>query len=409
MRIAHVTDFYLPRLGGIEMQVSDLAQRQLARGEDAHVVTSSPGSGPCIRGTSVPVHRVTEGLAHPHALHPLAVREGIRLLERLRPDVVHGHLGVASPLSFFLARAAARRGIPTIVTVHSMWAGVHPIMRTMDLLGGWSDLPIVWTAVSRAAAGPVAGVLPPTTTIHVLPNGIDQEPWRLATPPAEPDGELVLAAVMRLARRKRPMALLKVVRSAQDELDRLGDPTRLRLLVAGDGPRQKAMQTYLRRHGLTDQVELLGRVDRGIVHDEVLGRAHAFLAPADLESFGIAALEARCAGIPVVAKSHSGVGEFVHHEAEGLLCDTDADMASAVVRLVREPGLRARIAEHNRTATCRVAWDSLLDATAAAYGLAAEQAGAAGGPGRHGGTGTGGAGRAGRARTEPAPPLAAGR
>ena len=64
-----------------------------------------------------------------------------------------------------------------------------------------------------------------------------------------------------------------------------------------------------------------------------------FVAPADLESFGIAALEARCAGLPVVAKSSGGVREFVRDEVEGLLCDTDEDMVQALVRLAlrRDP------------------------------------------------------------------------
>ena len=65
----------------------------------------------------------------------------------------------------------------------------------------------------------------------------------------------------------------------------------------------------------------------------MLGRAHVFVAPADLESFGIAALEARCAGLPVVAKSSGGVREFVRDGVEGLLCDTDEDMVQALVRL----------------------------------------------------------------------------
>ncbi len=374
MRVAHVTDFYLPRLGGIEMHVADLTERQQQSGHDVHVITSSPAAATCPRGSSVPVHRVTERFSRPHAMHPLSVREGVAALERLRPDVVHAHLGVASPLAFFVARAAAQRGIPTVVTVHSMWAGVRPIMRTMDFLGRWSQLPILWTAVSRAAAGPVAAVLPPGTTIHVLANGIDQDQWRLASPPPPPDDVLVLAAVMRLARRKRPIALLAIVRDAQTELERLGDPTRLKLVVAGDGPRQGAMTAWLARHQMTDAVDLLGRVDRQTVHDQVLGRAHAFLAPADLESFGIAALEARCAGIPVLAKSGGGMGEFIHDEAEGLLCDTDADLSAAIVRIAREPGLRARIAAHNRDAVCSVAWTPLLRATEAAYALATRQA-----------------------------------
>lgn len=365
MKIAHVTDFYLPRLGGIEMHVSDLSKRQRALGHEVAILTSSPGRCP----HEVHVHRVTNDFRRPHALHPLAVRAGIAALERLAPDVVHAHLGVGSPLAFFLARAAARRGIPTVVTVHSMWAGVRPIMQTMDVLGGWSDLPITWTAVSRAAARPVAAILPAGTQVHILANGIEQRDWRLPAP-LETPGELTLVAVMRLARRKRPIALLRMLQHAQQALVAVGDPTVLRLVIAGDGPRRSAMEGWIRRHGMEERVSLLGRLDRAAVHD-LLGRSHAFLAPADLESFGIAALEARCTGVPVIAKRQGGVGEFVRHEQEGLLVDSDADMVDAIVRLAREPALRRAIAEHNRTAACPVAWAPLLAATDAAYALTA--------------------------------------
>lgn len=362
MRIAHVSDFYLPRLGGIETHVAELAELQRSRGHEVHVVTSTPGRA---SAGNRRVHRVTDALPRPRALHPLAVREGLLTLRELDVDVVHAHLGVASPLAFFLARDAARRGTATTVTVHSMWAGVAPIMTAMDALGGWSSLPIVWSAVSGAAADTVRRHLPPDRPIRILSNGIDQDRWRSPAPP-EPSGELVLASVMRLARRKRPLALLRIVHGAQQALDRLGDPTRLRLLVAGDGPRLTAMESHLRRTATTDTVTLLGRLERDEVH-RLLAKAHVFLAPADLESFGIAALEARCTGVPVVAKSSGGVREFVRHGQEGLLCGSDDEMVAAIVRLAREPGLRQRIAEHNRTSDCLVTWRRVLHATDTAY------------------------------------------
>ena len=43
MRIAHVTDVYLPRLGGVELQVHDLAERQRAAGHETVVLTTTPG------------------------------------------------------------------------------------------------------------------------------------------------------------------------------------------------------------------------------------------------------------------------------------------------------------------------------------------------------------------------------
>lgn len=362
MRIAHVTDFYLPRLGGIETHVAELAELQRSQGHEVHVLTSTPGeAGPH-------VHRVTQSLARPHALHPLAVHQGLRVLRSLDVDVVHAHLGVASPLGFFLARSAARDGVATTVTVHSMWAGVAPIMAAMDAAGGWSSLPIVWSAVSAAAAEPVRRHLPPGRPIRILANGIDQDRWRLPAPADSPD-ELVLVAVMRLARRKRPLALLRIVDRAQRSLDAAGDPTVLRLLVAGEGPQQRAMQDRLARTRMGGRTTLLGRLERDEVH-RLLGRAHVFLAPADLESFGIAALEARCSGLPVVAKSSGGVREFVRHGREGLLCASDAEMSEAIVRLARDPALRRRIAEHNRSTDCPAAWGPVLQATQAAYDTA---------------------------------------
>ena len=44
VKIAHVTDFYLPRLGGIEMQVAELTGRERAAGHEVHVITSSPAA-----------------------------------------------------------------------------------------------------------------------------------------------------------------------------------------------------------------------------------------------------------------------------------------------------------------------------------------------------------------------------
>ncbi|HEY3605375.1 MAG TPA: hypothetical protein VGL04_11950, partial [Sporichthyaceae bacterium] len=63
LRIAHVTDFYLPRCGGIELQVRDLATRQVAAGHRVTVLTSTPrpaGDDDCAVGAGVVVHRLAE-------------------------------------------------------------------------------------------------------------------------------------------------------------------------------------------------------------------------------------------------------------------------------------------------------------------------------------------------------------
>ena len=245
--------------------------------------------------------RLTDGFRRPHVLHPGGLPAGIRAVLAGRYDVVHAHVGVGSPLAFFVARAAARAGIPVVLTVHSLWAGVRPLMAAFDLVGRWQ--PPADRLDRRERGGGGAG--PPAAAPRPAGHGDPRRdrPAPVAWPGGTRGGRgAVLAAVMRLSLRKRPFALLRMVREAQA---RLGSGTRLHLLVAGDGPLLRWVQASARRHAMTSSVTLAGRLDRGAVR-ELLRGAHVFVAPADLESFGIAALEARCAGLPVVAKASGG-------------------------------------------------------------------------------------------------------
>ena len=122
---------------------------------------------------------------------------------------------------------------------------------------------------------------------------------------------------------------------------------------------------------MTSWVSLAGHLPRGEVA-ALLARADVFVAPAILESFGIAALEARCAGVPVVAHAGSGVADFVRDGREGLLAQDDDDMVRALVRLANQPELRAQIARHNRRVRPPMDWSSVLDLTEQAYRRAAE-------------------------------------
>ena len=115
MRILHVTDCYLPRLGGIESHVADLVAQQRSEGHDARVLTPTPsGTGAAdpdwVTRVSFPRVSVTgAGGATRQVLDALA-----------GADVVHAHVSVFSPFAFGIARRAASRDVPTLVTVHSL-------------------------------------------------------------------------------------------------------------------------------------------------------------------------------------------------------------------------------------------------------------------------------------------------
>jgi glycosyltransferase involved in cell wall biosynthesis len=364
VKVVHVTDFYLPRLGGIEMHVSDLAQRQVDRGHEVAVLTASPSAGHVDGTDDVRVVRLTDRLPpRPSVWHPAAMFVGAAALRRERPDVAHIHVGVGTPLGFWAARSAVRAGIPTLVTVHSMWSQVRYVFRMLDLPGGWSRLPIQWSAVSDAAAGPVRRMLPPEREVALLGNGIDAERWTTSRGlPAE--DRVLFVSTMRLAARKRPLALLDMLQRARAQVP---EAVRLELDVLGDGPLRPKVESYVAEHGMGEWVRLSGRLTRDQIHERYAS-ADVFLAPADLESFGIAALEARCAGLPVVAKRHSGIAEFVRHGEHGLLAGSDDEMVDHLVALATDAGLRKDLSGTGGTAPSE--WSNVLDRTHELYDAA---------------------------------------
>jgi len=92
-----------------------------------------------------------------------------------------------------------------------------------------------------------------------------------------------------------------------------------------------------------------------------------YVQPSIRESFGLAALEARTAGLPVVARSQTGTTQFIADGVQGLLAADDDGLAGAVVRLGRDRALLRAIREHNRTTPPRDAWPRVLETVAQAY------------------------------------------
>jgi glycosyltransferase involved in cell wall biosynthesis len=136
-----------------------------------------------------------------------------------------------------------------------------------------------------------------------------------------------------------------------------------------------------------DWVRLPGRVTRDKVRATYEG-ADIYVSPAPLESFGIAALEARTVGLPVVGRWGSGLEEFVKDGLNGYLAADDDAMAGCLVRLVIDDELRGSMAAYNRRTRPEQSWDRILDGAEAEYRRAIALAGSA-----RDARGTGGSGR----------------
>jgi L-malate glycosyltransferase len=121
-----------------------------------------------------------------------------------------------------------------------------------------------------------------------------------------------------------------------------------KLVLIGDGPDHGAVEHLVRQKKLVSDVFFLGK--QAHVQD-ILGLADLFLLPSDLESFGLAALEAMACEVPVIATNVGGVPEVVTHGVDGYLV-APRDVAAAAKFAIqilsradrgREMGQQARV------------------------------------------------------------------
>lgn len=363
-RVLHVSDCFVPRVGGIELHVRDLAAHQAGAGHDPAVLTRT---APTAQGAAATPEdpRVRR---EPSTLAPRRWSAALdRAIAEHRPDVVHVHVSVWSPLATWAARRCTRAGLPTLATVHSMWTDLGPLPAIGRGVLGLREWPLRWSAVSEAAAQPLRDMLGPGHDVAVLHNAVDVDFWRSARPiaPVEP----TIVSVLRFARTKRPLPLVRVLA----DLDRRTGPAPWRAVLVGEGPLRERTERAVVRAGLAHRVRFTGRLERPELRD-LLARSTAYVAPARLESFGLAPLEARSAGVPVVALSRTGVNDVVRHGREGLLVEDDAGLAAALHDLVSDPALAARLSAWNRAHAPALTWEHALARTEVLYAEARDVA-----------------------------------
>ena len=377
MKVALLSDCYLPRLGGIEVQVHDLAGQLRAHGHEVEVFTATPGSHGERHGfietvDEVRVHRMALRLPWELPVNPLAPPEVRRRLANGGFDVAHVHMGVVSPFATDMADVALGLGLPTAITWHCLIERSGPLFRLTGHARRWASRGAALSAVSGVAADAVRSLVR-GAEVRVLPNGIDVGLWAPSslrepepTGSTGPAAPVRVLAAMRLAARKRPIAVLEVAAAARELL-----PADVRFTVElmGEGPERARLEQFAGAHHMQAWLRLPGRVSR----DELRRRYWAsdlYLTPARLEAFGIAALEARTAGLPVLARTGTGVADFVEDGVHGVLAPDDEGLADALAKLVLDDRLRADMARHSATTAPRQSWPAVVGLVEAEYSRA---------------------------------------
>lgn len=168
--------------------------------------------------------------------------------------------------------------------------------------------------------------------IDAIPNFIDLSLYDRRAPRDRsafaPPGEKVLLHVSNFRPVKRVLDVVRILERVVREVPAV-------LLMVGEGPERASAQALARRLGVHDRVRFLGRQDR---IEEIMLLADVFLLPSELESFGLSALEAMAAEVPVVGSDAGGLPEVVRHAETGFLLPVGdiEGMAARTIEILKD-------------------------------------------------------------------------
>jgi glycosyltransferase involved in cell wall biosynthesis len=313
-----ILNYEYPPLGGGAGQVSrEYAEGLTALGHRVTVVTAwYPGESEYSPSDGLTIIRLKSLRRKTYQSNPVEMLSWAWHARRFLMNHCREHAFDAC-IAFFsvpggiVARSLrARFGIPYIISTHGAdIPGFYPAkMRKYHLLTGWY-IRRVWQEASR--------VLFLTSTMRelgetfapeladryaVLPNGGDT---RFFSPDPSVRAEIFTVLFAgRLCEEKDPFVFLRAI----EELVRRGVAFEARII--GDGPLRADMESFVRRHGLSDRVRFLGWLDRTTLLAEYR-RAHVQAACSRVEAMSVGVLESLLSGLYVLATPVSGNPDMI--------------------------------------------------------------------------------------------------
>lgn len=269
----------------------------------------------------------------------------VEVTENYKLDVLHVHYAMPFATSAFLAKQIllpSQLGVVTTLHGTDITAvGAEPSFFSVTQFSIRSSDRV--TAVSRFLQERAEATFAIRKPIEVIYNFIDTEVFsprkrgrlRLADPSTR---------VLMHASNFRPVKNIPVVIQTFAEVRRR---MRAKLVMVGDGPEKAGAEHLARELGVHRDVLFLGNQD---LMEELLPLADVFLLPSSSESFGLVALEALSAEVPVVSSNAGGLPEVVEHGVTGFLHDPQhvAGHVSSVLTLLGDERLRRSMGRRGR-------------------------------------------------------------
>ena len=252
-------------------------------------------------------------------------------------ELLHVHYAIPHAYAGYMAQQMLLEEgikIPMVTTLHGTditLVGNHPFYKPAVTFSINNSDAV--TSVSESLKQDTLNHFTIKRPIEVIPNFIDLSKMGQQDGPCERNAmaephELINTHVSNLRPLKRLTDVIEI-------FDQILEQCPARLVIVGDGPDKDRAKALIEQKGIKSKVQFMGNSDE--VH-KILCLTDLFLLPSEIESFGLAALEAMACRVPVISTNAGGLPEVNKHGFSGYLSDVgDVDaMAKNALSILKD-------------------------------------------------------------------------
>ena len=355
---------YPPRVvGGIARVVNDLSKRLIKDGHEVTVVTYRDGNTPYYElDKGVNVYRVDNFMINPNNFidwvmqlnFNIIAKSGEIIAKNGKFDVIHAHDWLVAYAAKTLKQAF---DIPIVSTIHATEAGRNSGIREQNqkyindtewMLTYESTEVIVNSNFMKSELQRLFGL--PFEKINVVPNGVNITNYSGIDRDYEfrrkyaLDNEKIILFMGRLVYEKGVQYLIRAMPKI------LSNYRDAKLVIAGKGGMLDELKKEVNALGLESKVCFAGYLNGKDV-GKMYKAADMSVFPSTYEPFGIVALEAMLAEVPVVVSDIGGLNEIVEHRQTGMktYCGNSNSIADSILELLYDPALCSSIVKKAKT------------------------------------------------------------
>src|SRR3954451_1946061 len=259
-------------------------------------------------------------------------------------DLLHVHYAIPHASAAYMAKQIVQKKgkkIPFITTLHGTDITLVGRDKTYEPVVTFSiNESDAITAVSRNLRDETYKSFDINKEIEVIYNFVDvkrfnKKPIDAFRKVIAPNSEKILVHASNFRRIKRVNDVIKIFTQVRKQLP-------AKLLMIGDGPERPAMEILAKELGVQDDVRFVGKQEQ---MEEILLVSDLFLLPSEYESFGLAALEAMPAKVPVISSNAGGLPEINIHGETGYTANVGdiATMSECAIELLSNEELLSRM------------------------------------------------------------------